>query len=265
MSDLLTSIENGVARMVMNRPEARNALSDEMLSAMRDFLLSVERDPNVRCVVLGGAGDHFMAGGDVKKFAGMAKTMTAEERRRLFQVRVQNLDPVIATMRRMPKPILASVRGAAAGFGLSILLACDLVIAAEDSFFTLAYINIGTSPDGSGTYFLPRLVGVRKAMEIAVLGDRFGAAEAQRLGIVNFVAPAAQLDAETAKLAARLAAGPTRAIGNTKRLILQSHERSLEAQLLAEAESFADCVTTEDWAEGVTAFAEKRPPQFRGR
>ncbi|HYM32014.1 MAG TPA: enoyl-CoA hydratase [Candidatus Cybelea sp.] len=262
--DLITSIKDGVATMTMNRPEVRNALSEEMREGMYTFLSGIESDPNVRCVVLKGAGEHFMAGGDVKKFSTLAKR-DPEERRRNFERYIHALHPVIFTMRRMRKPILASVQGAAAGFGLSIAMACDLVIAADTSFFTLAYINIGTSPDGSGTYFLPRLVGLKKAMEIALLGDRFDAATAARIGLVNFVVPAGELEAETAKLALRLANGPTRAIGNTKALLYASQERSMEAQLAAEAVSFADCAASADWAEGVTAFAEKRKPRFGGK
>ena len=261
---LLTSVQDGVATMTMNRPEARNALSLEMRQDMRTFLAEIEHDPKVRCVVLKGAGNHFMAGGDVKSFSEIAKTTTGEERRRQFEHRIHDLHPLVFLMRRLPKPIIASVQGAAAGAGLSFAMACDLIIAADTAFFTLAYINIGTSPDGSGTYFLPRLVGLKKAMEIALLGDRFDAASAQAIGLVNFVVPAAGLEAETAKLAARLANGPTRAIGNTKRLLNHSLERSMEEQLAAEAVSFADCAASTDWAEGVTAFAEKRKPRFTG-
>ena len=259
---LLTAVQDGIATMTMNRPQARNALSLDMRQDMRAFLAEIEHDPKVRCIVLKGAGDHFMAGGDVKSFSEIVKTTTGEERRRQFEHRIHDLHPLVFLMRRMPKPIIASVQGAAAGAGLSFAMACDLIIAADTAFFTLAYINIGTSPDGSGTYFLPRLVGLKKAMEIALLGDRFDAATAKAAGLVNFVVPAATLEAETARLAARLANGPTRAIGNTKRLLNQSLERSMEEQLAAEAVSFADCAASADWAEGVTAFAEKRKPRF---
>ncbi len=262
--DLITEVAGSVASVTLNRPDVRNALSAEMVQGMKDFFLAVERDDSIRCLVIRGAGEHFMAGGDVKGF-GRFRGMPASERRDSFERRIHELHPAIFTLRRMNKPVLASVQGAAAGFGLSLMMACDLVIAADSAFFTLAYINIGTSPDGSGTYFLPRIVGQKKAMEIALLGDRFDAEAAKAAGLINFIVPAADLAAETAKLAARLAQGPTRAIANTKRLINMSLEQSLESQLQAEAMSFADCAASEDWIEGVTAFAEKRKPKFRGR
>ncbi|MGO8866659.1 MAG: enoyl-CoA hydratase-related protein, partial [Alphaproteobacteria bacterium] len=143
--------------------------------------------------------------------------------------------------------------------------ACDLAIAADDAFFTLAYSLIGTSPDGSGTYHLPRIVGMKKAAEIALLAERFDAATALALGIVNKVVPVDRLEGETEALAARLAAGPTHAYGNTKRLLGRALSSTLEAQLQAEAESFADCTASEDFVEGVRAFVEKRKPRFGGR
>jgi 2-(1,2-epoxy-1,2-dihydrophenyl)acetyl-CoA isomerase len=169
------------------------------------------------------------------------------------------------TMRRMPKPIVASVAGAAAGAGVSMALACDLVIAADSAFFTLAYVHIGTSPDGSASFNLPRAVGIKKAMEIALLGDRFDAQTARDIGMINFVVPEADLQAETAKLARRLAQGPTHVYGNTKRLLYRSLENEWESQLQLEGETFADCAARADFREGVTAFAEKRKPNFTGR
>jgi len=161
--------------------------------------------------------------------------------------------------------VIASVEGAAAGFGMSLMLACDLAIAAETSYFSLAYISIATSPDGSGTFFLPRIVGLRRAMEISLLGERFDAKRAFELGLINRVVTAERLGAETEALAARLAKGPTHAYGATKRLLNASLDRPLEAQLEAEAMSFANCSTTADFVEGITAFTEKRKPAFKGR
>jgi 2-(1,2-epoxy-1,2-dihydrophenyl)acetyl-CoA isomerase len=224
----------------------------------------VEDDPAVRCVVLRGAGDHFMAGGDIKGFHGRL-TETPAARSAHFRDKIHSLHPAIVRMRRMPKPVIASLRGAAAGFGLSLALAADLAIAAEDAYFTLAYCLIGTSPDGGSSYHLPRLVGLRKAMEIALLGERFNAEAAHALGLVNWVVPGAELEVETAKLAGRLASGPGHALGETKALLNASFDNALPAQLALEAESFARCAATQDFAEGVTAFLEKRPAAFQGK
>ena len=260
---LLLDIEDGVATLTLNRPDALNALNADMIAALGEAVPRLETDPAVRCVVLRGAGEHFMAGGDLKEFRGHLEK-PAEDRRRQFEAMIHRLHPAIISLRRMPKPVMVSLRGAAAGFGLSLSLAADLAIAAEDAYFTLAYCLIGTSPDGGGSFQLPRIVGLRKAMEIALLGDRFDAETAKDLGIVNWVVPAADLEAETAKLARRLAAGPARAFANTKRLLNQSLDRPLEAQLQAEAESFADCAATADFAEGIAAFVEKRKPSYEG-
>ncbi len=260
---LLLDIEDGIATLTLNRPEALNALNGARIAALGETVPRLETDPAVRCVVLRGAGEHFMAGGDLKEFLGHLD-QPAEDRRRQFEAMIHRLHPTIIALRRMPKPVVASLRGAAAGFGLSLSLAADLAIAAEDAYFTLAYCLIGTSPDGGGSFHLPRIVGLRKAMEIALLGDRFDAAAAKDLGIVNWVVPAAALDAETAKLARRLAAGPARALANTKRLLNRSLDSPMEAQLQAEAESFAECAATADFAEGIAAFVEKRKPKYEG-
>lgn len=263
MADLEVQYQDGIATLVMNRPEARNALSMDMRAALADVLHDIERDDSVRCVVLKGAGEHFMAGGDVK---GMGESIkkSSEEIRKEFILRIHDLHPIMFAMRRMPKPIIASCQGAAAGAGVSMALACDLVIASEDAFFTLAYCRIGTSPDGSSSFHLPRAVGIKKAMEIALLGDRFDAQTAKDIGMINFVVPTAELEAETNALAQRLAAGPTHVYGNTKALFYRSLESEFEAQLQAEAEYFADCASRPDFKEGVTAFIEKREAKFTG-
>jgi 2-(1,2-epoxy-1,2-dihydrophenyl)acetyl-CoA isomerase len=263
MADLEISQEGGIVTLTMNRPEARNALSNEMRAQLANSLHDIEQDDSVRCVVLTGAGEHFMAGGDVK---GMAESISKspQELRKEFILRIHDLHPIMFALRRMPKPVIASCRGAAAGAGVSMALACDLVIASESAFFTLAYCHIGTSPDGSSSFHLPRAVGIKKAMEIALLGDRFSASKAEAMGMINFVVPDAELESETQKLATRLANGPTHVYGNTKALLYRSMESEFESQLQAEAEYFADCASRADFREGVTAFVEKRQAKFTG-
>ena len=265
MSDtVLIERANGIARITLNRPDVLNALNDELCEALDTTLAHVEREPETRVVVLQGAGGYFMAGGDLRSFHGLLER-TPEERRQHFETMIDRVHRIIRIMRRMPQPVIARVDGAAGGFGLSLVLACDLAIASADSIFTMAYCRIGTSPDGSSTWFLPRTVGAKKAMELALLGDRFGAREAGRLGIVNRVVSPHRLDEEIEALARRLAAGPARAYANTKRLLGASGHTSLEEQLQAEGEMFADCAATEDFAEGIRAFVEKRRPTFTGR
>jgi len=261
---VLLERKGAIATVTLNRPAALNALDEAMMEGLEEAFTALEADHSVRAVVLCGAGEHFMAGGDIKFFHG-ALGLPPQERRRRFERIVHKVHPTMLAIRRMPQPVIASVRGAAAGFGMSLLMACDLALAAEDAYFTVAYALIGTSPDGSGTYHLPRLVGMKKAMELALLAERFDAASALQLGLVNRVVPLAELESATIALAERLARGPSRAYANTKRLLNRSLTSTLPAQLQAEAESFADCAASEDFAEGVRAFVEKRKPRFSGR
>ena len=247
----------------MRRPDALNALNVELAEGLREAVLAAQYDSTVRCVVVRG-GEHFMAGGDIRWFAeNLDKPPDAK--RVYFEKSIREVHRIILSIQCMHKPVVASVNGAAAGFGFSLMMACDLVIAAENAFFTLAYVNLGLSPDGGATFALPRIVGAKKAAEIAFLGDRFDAATARGLGLVNWVVPAAELEDETTRLAARLAQGPTEALGCTKVLLNGSLNASLEAQLRAEADSFARCASQGDFAEGVSAFIAKRPPLFGGR
>jgi 2-(1,2-epoxy-1,2-dihydrophenyl)acetyl-CoA isomerase len=260
---VLLEQKNSIATITLNRPAALNALTMKMLDGLIASTSRCENDREIRCVVIRGSGGHFMAGGDIKEFH---KTLQ-EARETYIQSREQQVikaNQLVYNLRRMPKPVLASIAGAAAGYGLSLALACDLAIAADDAVFTTAYQHIGLSPDGGATYFLPRIVGERKAMEMALLGEQFNAQKALELGLVNRVVKAADLEAETQKLARDLARGPTIALGLTKRLIRGSLDSSWDQQLHREAESFAIAAATGDHVEGVAAFVGKRKPTFTG-
>jgi len=258
---LLVERGGAVATLTLNRPDALNALDPAMMDALVQGTAALAADASVRCVVVRGAGKHFMAGGDIRHFASQLD-LPAQERQREFAQMIGRLHAAIEAFHRMPQPVIASVHGAVAGFGLSLLCACDLGIAAQDAYFTAAYRSLGLTPDGGLSYALPRLVGTRKAMEILLLGERFSADEALRLGLVNRIVPGADLERETAAMAAALAAGPPLATRNGKRLLRQSLSQPLSVQLDAEATSFGACAASADFVEGVRAFLEKRAPRF---
>ncbi|WP_116091885.1 enoyl-CoA hydratase/isomerase family protein [Sphingomonas crusticola] len=264
MADFEGSVADGIARAVLNRPESLNAFSDGMRDQFIAFLLRVERDPAVRCLVLSGAGGNFMAGGDVKSFV-ESFALPPEDRSAFFEATCQKMNPIIMLLRRLPKPVIASVSGACAGLGVSFVLASDLAIAADDAFFSLAYSRIGTTPDGGATYFLPHAVGMKRAAELAFLSERIDASAAREYGLINRVVPAGALAEETEKLARKLADGATAAIARTKALLIQASGEDLERQLQAEAVNFAASTLSPDMSEGITAFVEKRRPVFGGR
>ena len=257
---LTVRIAKGVAVLAFNRPALLNALDAEMISAFREHSEALSADASVRCVVLRGEGAAFLAGGDVAFFHDRLDELPVTVLRL-----ARELHFGVLALRRMPKPVLASVHGAVAGAGVSLMSACDLVIAADDCRFTLAYSRIGASPDGGLTHFLARSLGSRKALELALLSEPLDAVAALRMGLVNRVVPAAHLQEETLRLAQRLADGPTVAFAETKRLLELAIGNSLESQLEAEAQAFARCAATEDMQEGVRAFVAKRKPEFKGR
>lgn len=251
-----------IATLTLDRPRALNTLDFALMDALVDALGAIARDETLRVLVITGAGAHFMAGGDLRAF-GVVLDRPEAERAAFFRPVIARLHAAIETLQRMPQIVIAQARGAVAGFGLSLLCACDFAIAAETAYFSAAYRHIGLSPDGGGTYTLPRLVGERRALEILLLAERFDAADALRLGLVNRVVPDAELANCVNVVAESLATGPTRALRNTKALVRKSHERTLSQQLDAEAESFAACIADPDFAEGLAAFFAKRPPTFR--
>lgn len=265
MSDpVLLSIADGVATVTLNAPDVRNALTPGLRTRFREIVCDLEFNDDVRCVVIKGAGDHFMAGGDIRV---MKERLDLPEgqRRQVIMEGIHLLHLPLFAIRRMGKPVVASIQGAVAGAGMGLVGACDLAIAADDAIFTLAYCHIGASPDGGSSYFLGRTLGMKQQMELAFLGERFGPKKALELGIVNWVVPRADLEAETDKLARRLADGPTHAYANAKKLFNATNHLSLESHLQMEGELIADSMCTEDHAEGVAAFLGKRKPQFKGR
>lgn len=261
MAAVTYQVLDRIATLTLNRPESLNALNLEMIADLRALTSWAAFDPQVRVVLLRGAGEHFMAGGDLKWFRAQL-ALPPQERQPLLEETIAAVHASVLQLKNTDKPVLAAVQGAVAGFGLSLMLAADLVVAADSAYFTLAYCHIGLSPDGGATWSLPRQVGLKQAMEIALLGDRFDATRARELGLVNRVVPAATLTDEALQLARRLAAGPQEALARTKALINGSLERSLNDQLLAEQHAFAACGVNPDFAEGLAAFFEKRPAHF---
>jgi 2-(1,2-epoxy-1,2-dihydrophenyl)acetyl-CoA isomerase len=261
---ILLDVDDGIATLTLNRPDKLNALSVEMMQDLAAVAGRLKADPSVKVVVVAGAGDHFMAGGDLNDFA-RRLDLSGPARLADFRAMIEHhINPTVTLMQSLHQPVIAKVRGACAGFGLSFMLGCDLAVAADTTKFTAAYTAIGLPADGGMSHFLARMVGRRKAMELLLLAERFDAAEAQRLGLVNRVVAADALDAEVAALADRLKNGPRHAYGEIKRLLNDAFDTPLESQLQSEAEAFARCGATEDFAEGVRAFLDKRAPRFRG-
>lgn len=254
---LLLERQGAIATLRFNRPQALNAIDVPMAQAFLAAVQAIAADPTVRAVVLRGNGKGFMAGGDLA-------TLQAAPVQGAIDL-LTPLNQALLLLAQMNAPVIAQVHGVAAGAGLSLMLMADYVLAAEGTRFNLAYINLGTSCDVGASWALPRLVGLRKALEIALLGDAFTADEALRLGLVNRVVPAAELDAASAGMAERLAAGPTLAYGAMKRLMRESFDRSLPAQLATEKDTFVQCAGTEDFRAGITAFHRRQSPQFVGR
>ena len=251
-----------ICTITMNRPDVYNALNDALTFELQDALKNAARDASVSVIVLTGAGKAFCSGqdlGDLKTryVPGYVPHLRPDLHKRY--------NPIVKRIREMEKPVIAAVNGVAAGAGLSFALACDIRIASEKASFTEVFINVGLIPDSGSTWTLPRLVGLSKALELCLTGDKIDAAEALRIGLVNRVVPADELVAETNTLAARLAALPARGITLTKRLLNQSFDNTLDQQLEAEAFAQETAGLTEDHYEGVVAFIEKRKAGFKGK
>lgn len=254
---VLTWRDGQVAHISFNRPGALNAIDLDLAHTFRAAREVLKQDSSVRVVVLSGQGRAFMAGGDL---AAMQRDPV-----RVASGLIESMHAAIGILATLPVPVIASVHGAVAGGGLGLALSCDLCIAAEGTRFSMAYPLVGTSPDCGTSWGLARTLGLRQALQFALLGEPLEAADALRLGMVSQVVAADVLVSATAGLAARLAAGPTAAFGRTKRLLRSAGDASLTSQLDAEKAAFLESAGTADFQEGVAAFLDKREPRFSGR
>ncbi|UUZ69727.1 enoyl-CoA hydratase-related protein [Polaromonas sp. P2-4] len=256
-SPLLVERSGAITTLRFNRPAAFNAIDIPMAQALLAAVRGIAADPTVRAVVLCGSGKAFVAGGDLATLRANPVQGAAD----LLGL----INEAMTLLSQINAPVIAKVHGVAAGGGLSLMLQADFVYAAEGTRFNLAYINIGTCCDVGASWALPRLVGLRHALEIAMLGDSMDTQDAARLGLINRVLPAAELDAAVEQFAQRLANGPTVALGHMRRLMRASFDRDLPTQLAAEAQAFAECARTADLSAGIEAFYAKQPAQFQGR
>lgn len=259
--DLLVQQDGGVLTLTMNRPDVLNAVTEPMLDGLGDLLEVAAHEDSVRCVVLTGAGRAFGSGADLRGFA----TLHASGEQVKVSERLLKYHRVIRAMRSLPKPVIAAVRGVAAGASCNLALACDMRIVADDARFIEAFARIGLIPDAGGGFFLPRLVGLGKALEMAMLAEEVSGREAERLGLANRCVPLAEFDETVKSFAQRLAKGPTRAYALAKELLNQAVISDLDTTLHLEGELQDQAIATADHREGVMAFIQKRPAEFTGK
>lgn len=258
---LLVEQDGAVLTITMNRPEKLNALNEAMLQELTEAVETAAQNDTVRCIVITGAGRAFGSGLDLTS---LATTYTPTEPIKISE-HLKKFHRLVLAIRTAPKPVVAAIQGVAAGISCNIALACDLRIAADNARLIEAFARIGLIPDGGGGFFLPRLVGMGKAMELAMLADEVSGQEAERIGLVNTCVPLVEFESATKALAQRLAKGPTRAHALIKELIYTSVESDLPTILQLEGELQDKAFETADFREGVIAFLQKRPPEFNGR
>ena len=258
---VLEKREGGVATLVLNRPERMNALNKDLAVAVNESLSRLAADQDVQVLVLTGAGRCFCAGGDLVAIGKGRQENNVAELEPILRTGMQ----MVLKIRTMRQPVIAAVHGAAAGAGMNIALAADVRIATEDATFGQNFAKVGLFPDYGGMFFLPELVGPSRAAEMFYTGDMIDAQTALRLGLVNHVVPAAQLEAETRKLAQKIAAGPAAAIRGVKQMLFGGSKERLTKVLEQEVQEQLKCFQSGDCAEGIRAFFEKRPPKFQGK
>lgn len=257
---IILDINQGIATVTLNRPEAFNALDMQLAREFHEAIIACSEDDAVRVVVITGSGKAFCAGGDVKGFCEKIDVIGTH-----VKLLTTELHGAVSRMVRMSKPTISAINGVAAGGGMSLALAGDLILATESARLTMAYTQIGTSPDGSSSFTLPRLVGIKRALELTMLNPVLSAHEAMEWGIVNRVFADDQFQQEVHNIASQLAQGPTLAYGRAKALFYSSTSETLETQMEHETQLIAASGRTADFREGVFAFAEKRRPTFQGR
>lgn len=256
---LLLEVADNVATITLNRPDAANALDLKMAEELCHAATLCDEDANVRAIVLTGTGTMFSAGGDLSSFADSGDQVPL-----LLKRMVTSLHAAISRFARGDAPVIAAINGTAAGAGFSMALATDLAIASSEAKFTMAYTAVGLSPDGSSSFYLPRLVGTRRAAELMMTNRRLSADEALQWGLVNQVVPPEEVMPTAMALAKQLASGPTKSYGVVKKLLTQTFNESLETQMEIEGRGIADSGRTDDAREGFAAFFEKRKPTFTG-
>jgi len=260
---VLFEVTDSVGWITLNRPKAYNALNTELAAQLLDALIRCDEDEGVRAVVITGKGSAFCSGGDIRQ---MMDAVASDGHAAVFlKTLTVSLHEAIATMAHMGKPVIMAVNGAAAGAGFSLAIAGDLVLAADNARFTIAYTAIGLAPDGSSTFTLPRFIGPKRAFELMYTNQALSADEAKELGLVNRVFPAAQFAEQVREFAVGIAKAPTVALGYAKKLLTLSAQSSLETQMEHERRAIAACGRTADFREGTDAFFGKRPPKFQGR
>ncbi|WP_397361946.1 enoyl-CoA hydratase-related protein [Olleya sp. R77988] len=257
-NSILLKIENKVAYITLNRPEVFNSFNREMAFLLHDTLDACEKNDEVRAIVLTGNGKAFCAGQDLKE-------VTDPDLNPGFKkILEEHYNPIITRIRSIKKPVIGAINGVAAGAGANIALACDVVVAHEKVSFIQAFSLIGLVPDSAGTFFLPRLIGFQKALALAMLGDKIGAEEAEKMGMIYKMIPLESFEEEVNKLALKMANMPTKALGMIKELFNKSMTNDLDSQLALESKLQIEAAQSEDYAEGVAAFIEKRKPNFKG-